>query len=215
MSQIKSLRDHVCSYINERIKSGELRPNEKLNEPKICKDLEISRTPAREALIMLATDHIIDFIPRKGFYVREVTAEDMLEYYALMGNLDAFAAKLAMPYMSKQEIVKMREIAANINVAIEFSNFERYLVLQQDFHDVYIDNCGNTPLIETIQSLRYRYIPITYNQQKVNTNQYQQILFQTNDEHNHIIQCFENKDADGIENYIRDVHWATDYIDLL
>jgi DNA-binding GntR family transcriptional regulator len=63
--------------------------------------------------------------------------------------------------------------------------------------------------------LRYRYIPITYNQQKVNTKQYQQILFQTNDEHHHIIECFENKDADGIENYIRDVHWATDYIDLL
>jgi DNA-binding GntR family transcriptional regulator len=215
MSQIKSLRDHVCSYINEKIKSGELRPNEKLNEPKICKDLEISRTPAREALIMLATDHIIDFVPRKGFYVREVTAEDMLEYYALMGNLDAFAAKLAMPRMSTLEIVKMKEIAANINVAIEFSNFDRYLELQQDFHDIYIKRCQNTPLIETIQSLRYRYIPITYNQQKVDPERYKRILFQTNEEHQRIIQCFESNDQERIEKFIRDVHWATDYIELL
>lgn len=215
MTQIKSLRDHVCSYINEKIKSGELKPNEKLNEPQICEDLQISRTPAREALIMLATDHIIDFVPRKGFYVRKVTQDDMLQYYALMGNLDAFAARLAMPYVDANDLIKMKEIIANINVAIDFNNNDRYLSLQQDFHDIYIKKSHNIPLIETIQSLRYRYIPITYNQKKVSDEKYKEILFRTNEEHRGIVKFFESQDADGLERYIRDTHWATDYIDLL
>ena len=215
MSQIKSLRDHVCSYINEKIKSGDLKPNEKLNEPQICNDLKISRTPAREALIMLATDHIIEFVPRKGFYVKEVTSDDMLQYYDLMGTLDAFAAKLSMPYIDSTDLIKMKEIVANINVAIEFNNLDKYLALQQEFHDIYIVKSHNTPLTETIHSLRYRYIPITYNQKKVNTEKYKDILFRTNDEHRRIIALFEKKDPDSLEHFIRTVHWATDYIDLL
>jgi DNA-binding GntR family transcriptional regulator len=215
MSQIKSLRDHVCSYINDKIKSGELKPNEKLNEPQICNDLKISRTPAREALIMLATDHIIEFVPRKGFYVKEVTSEDMLQYYDLMGTLDAFAARLSMPYIEPDDIIKMKEIVANINVAIEFSNLDKYLILQQEFHDIYMEKSHNVPLIQTIHSLRYRYIPITYNQKKVNEEKYKDILFRTNDEHRTIISLFEKKEPDNLERFIRTVHWATDYIDLL
>jgi len=215
MSEIKSLRDHVCSYINEKIKSGELKPNEKLNEPQICDDLKISRTPAREALIMLATDHIIEFVPRKGFYVKKVTSDDMLQYYDLMGTLDAFAAKLSMPNIDIVDITKMKEIVANINVAVEFSNLDKYLALQQEFHDIYINKSYNVPLMETIHSLRYRYIPITYNPNKTDKENYKKILFRTNEEHRKIIEFFEQKDADSLEYFIRKTHWATDYIDLL
>lgn len=215
MSQIQSLRDHVCSYIGEKIKSGDLRPHEKLNEPQICSDLQISRTPAREALIMLAADHIIDFIPRKGFYVREITVDDMLQYYELMGMLDSFAASRSIDYLNELDIYKMKEAITKMTISIDFSNYDNYIDIQQEFHDIYIMKCQNKPLIETIESLRYRYIPITYNLQKTDEKSYKEITHRTNKEHEQIVEYFETKNRTELERYIREVHWDTKHIDLL
>jgi len=215
MSHIPSLRDHVCTYINDKIKSGELKPHQKLSEVQICSDLNISRTPAREALIMLATDHIIDFIPRKGFYVKNITTEDILEYYSLMGNLDAFAASLALEYITEQDIIKMKESIAKMNLSIEYNNFDDYVQQQETFHNIYILKSHNTPLIETIKSLRYRYIPIVYNPNKTDPESYKNILHRINKEHEQILAYIEAKNLKALDQYIKYTHWNAQHIDLL
>ena len=215
MVHIQSLRDHVCAYIYDKIKIGQLKPKEKLNEIEISNDLQISRTPIREALIMLAADHIIDFVPRKGFYVREITVDDILQYYALMGTLDAFAATLALEHLNDDDMEKLKSITSEINKAISQENYDDYLNLQKSFHDTYINRANNKPLIETIHSLRDRYIPITYNRHKTDSKTYQNILYQTNKEHEKIIELFIEKDVAGIEQFIKGIHWDTKYIELL
>lgn len=215
MSHIQSLRDHVCSYIHQQILQGELKAHEKLNESKICEDLNISRTPAREALIMLATDHIIDFIPRKGFFVREVTVDYTLQYYSLMGHLDSFSAGLAIDNLTEDDFSIMEEIIAKIDLAIKFNRFDEYVELQEKFHDIYLNRCNNMPLIETITSLRYRYIPITYNVEKVSNETFKEILYKTNNEHQEIIKLFKSKEKEKLESFIKNVHWDTTYIGYL
>lgn len=216
MSNIQSLRDHVCSYINEKILSGELKPPEKLNENMICEQLNISRTPAREALIMLAAERLIDYVPRKGFYVKKITIADKLQHYALLGNLDAFAAKLAIEFLTDQDILSMQEIVANIDVAIKFKNYSRYIELQHDFHNFYLQKCQNTPLIETIQSLEERFIPITYSEQKgIDEDTYQDILYALNEEHKEMIKLFEKKAITELTQFIENTHWQSKHIDLL
>ena len=49
MKRFKSLKDHVYDYIETQIKEGKLSPNQRINEAVICKELNISRTPARRA----------------------------------------------------------------------------------------------------------------------------------------------------------------------
>ncbi len=53
MHRFKTLKDHVYDYIAEQILLGKLQPEEKINENAVCKELSISRTPVREALIQL------------------------------------------------------------------------------------------------------------------------------------------------------------------
>ena len=53
MERFKSLKDHVYEYIEEQIIKGTLLPGERINENTICEELDISRTPVREALIQL------------------------------------------------------------------------------------------------------------------------------------------------------------------
>ncbi|MDK2905841.1 MAG: hypothetical protein PWR12_1917 [Eubacteriaceae bacterium] len=215
MSQIQSLRDHVCNYIHEKIKAGSLVAHEKLSEAQICSDLNISRTPAREALIMLATEHIIDYVPRKGFYVKEITVEDMLEYYCLMGTLDAFAASLAIKYLTDRDYQRMDELIARMNLAIEYNKHDEYLQLQDAFHQVYISKAHNHPLHETMTSLSSRYIPLTYNQHKVDEETYKALLLKTNEEHRQIVAYFKKGEKEEVADYIRNVHWETKHVELL
>ncbi|WKY47422.1 GntR family transcriptional regulator [Eubacteriaceae bacterium ES3] len=215
MSQIQSLRDHVCSYIHEKIKDGGLVPHEKLSEAQICSDLKISRTPAREALIMLATEHIIDYVPRKGFYVKKITVEDMLEYYSLMSNLDAFAASLAIDHLTQKDYQRMEELIAKTNLAIEYDNLDDFIALQEAFHQVYISKSHNTPLIETIASLSSRYIPLTYNKKKVDQKTYKELLYKSNEGHKKMLDYFINREKNLLADYIKTIHWETTDVDFL
>lgn len=65
----RSLKDHVYDYIAQKIQDGTLLPNQKINEAEICKKLDISRTPTREALFQLTSDNLLQYIPRRGFIV--------------------------------------------------------------------------------------------------------------------------------------------------
>lgn len=217
MSNIVSLRDHVRNYISDKIKSGELKPHEKLNEVQICDDLDISRTPAREALIILASENLIDYSPRKGFFVKEVTLEDKLQNYALIGNLDAFAAVLSVDRLTDNNIMKMHEIIANMDVAIRFHNYDSYTSLQYDFHNIYIENCGNKPLIRILTMLENSFIPITYvdSQPDMSEDDFFSILQGLNEEHKKILELIESKDKVALEQFIKEVHWQTKYEDMV
>ena len=78
MAKIKSLSEQVYEYIVHQIKIGTLSFEEKINETDLIQQLGISRTPIREALIQLASDGILENVPRKGFYVNTKGYESVL-----------------------------------------------------------------------------------------------------------------------------------------
>ena len=89
-----SLKDHVYNFIAEQIRLGKLNSNEKVNEQDICQQLNISRTPVREALIQLAADGFLDSAPRRGFRVKPLTKKEGEDIYHILAPLDALAAEV-------------------------------------------------------------------------------------------------------------------------
>lgn len=209
MQQFLSLKDHVYNYISEKINEGLLKPEEKINEKIIMEDLNISRTPVREALIQLATEGYLENIPRKGFIVKQVDTEKSKEIYALLGVLDAFASELAFTYVTEKDIVRMEALTKQMKVAIETYDFKSYYKLQTDFHDIYIMKCHNDELINTMRLLRRKFIKQTYSND--NIDELQKILLETNEEHDTIAQLFKEETADQIANFLKKTHWNMDY----
>ncbi|WP_312095119.1 GntR family transcriptional regulator, partial [Aminipila sp.] len=95
MYKFQSLKDHVYDYIADQILKGNLLPNEKINENKICQELNISRTPVREALIQLSSEGVLENVPRKGFVLRTLNPREAAEIYEVVGLLDGYASVLA------------------------------------------------------------------------------------------------------------------------
>lgn len=81
--------------IRRWIVEGELRPDERLVEQRLAEELDLSRTPVREALRMLQAEGLVRFEPNRGARVRSLTVADIGDLYELRGRLEAMAAELA------------------------------------------------------------------------------------------------------------------------
>lgn len=205
MTSFLSLKDHVYNYISEKINEGSLKPNEKINEKSIMDDLNISRTPVREALIQLATEGYLENIPRKGFIVRPLNKKKAMEIYVILGVLDSFAANLSMDLLSEKDIQDMENLTKEMDDVISNYDFKEYYKLQMDFHSIYINKCENEELIRILNLLKRNFIKQTYS--GVEKEKLKYILYETNDEHKKIVKMFREKDKETIENYLRNIHW--------
>ncbi len=210
----KSLKEHVYQYLYEKINKGNLRPNNKINENQLCKDLDVSRTPIREALIQLEDEGYIERLPRRGFIVKEISQGKIREIYEILGFLEGAAASLAIDKLTDQEIVAMSKLIARMDEAIEARRVHEYFKLQRIFHDVYITSCGNNELRDHITSLKKRFVKKAYL-----LHENEDVLFKTlsknNNEHKKILELFEKQDKAGVESYLRSVHWNFDNANII
>ena len=214
MSEFLTLKDHVYNYIAKKIINGELQPNEKINENEIVKKMNISRTPVREALIQLASEGLLENVPRKGFVLSHVDESTAKELYAVIGLLEGYAAKLVAPVITEKELKDMDFYVSSMVLAIDSNNFEMYYQLQAKFHDTYVELCENKILLDTLMQMKKKFVRKVY--RKEGTDDMQQVLRSTNGEHRLILDLFRQKKYDELEMAVRQ-HWNVDlaYLEAL
>ncbi len=81
--------------IRRWIVEGRLRPDERLVEQRLATELDLSRTPVREALRQLQSEGLVEVEPHRGARVRSLTLADIGDLYELRARLEAMAAELA------------------------------------------------------------------------------------------------------------------------
>ena len=213
MSITSSLREKALRAIREKIQYGVLKPEEVFTEALICEELDMSRTPVREALIQLVADGVLKKVLHKGYAVIEFDTKSKINFYTIYANLDAFAAISSLENITQEDIMKMNEIIDKIDIALKYKNYEEYYHLQDLFHKVYIDKCDNPLLIKMLGDFSHGHINRSYmgdNKEKLFA-----VLTEANCEHREIVGLFERKDREKIEDYLRYTHWITKYVDLI
>ena len=209
MERFKTLKDHVYDFIAEEIREGKLLPGQRISENDICNELEISRTPVREALIQLAAEGIIENTSRKGFTIKTITVKEITELYTVIGALDATAAKLACNNLTKQDYADMSFYIESIDLAIKSENFEMYHKQQIAFHQIYIQKCGNKTLIDFIETAKNKLISKIYTDTAEGNAV--EVLLAINEEHREIQKFLKAKDEEGVFKYIAERHWVPIY----
>lgn len=208
MYKFLSLKDHVYEYIAQKISKGELVPGKKINENEICRELNISRTPVREALIQLSSEGVLENLPRKGFIIKEMKEGEARQLYEVIGSLDGLAASLACPHLTEKQLKDMAFYIDSMELAVDSDNYEMYYKQQEMFHSIYIMECGNDVLINVLSQLKNKFVSKTYDLSS--SPESKVILHTTNKEHRVILDLFRKKDAGGLLNYLREIHWNPD-----
>jgi DNA-binding GntR family transcriptional regulator len=100
----------VYRTLREALKSGALKPGQRIMEVEVAEWLAVSRTPVREALRRLESEGMLALEPRTGLVVASISRQAMLELYVMREVLEGTAARLCARHASDPEIIELEEL---------------------------------------------------------------------------------------------------------
>jgi len=134
--------------LRHRIVQGEIPGGTRLYEVALAEEMNISRTPVREAMSRLAEEGLLQRAPGGGFAVRSFTYRDVIDAIELRGVLEGTAARLAAERGADPgKLKEIKEISDEVDsfvwVAESARDFDRYTELNAAFHDALAALCGS------------------------------------------------------------------------
>ena len=144
---------NIYESLEEKILSGEYKIGEQITENRISAELGVSRTPVREALMMLEKDGLIDLIPNKGAVVRGVSTDDLIDIYNIRKRLEGLAASLAAARIDEKGVSELSEIVELSEFYISKNDAEKIKKLDSDFHACVYRYSGSRMLEKVLSDL--------------------------------------------------------------
>ena len=99
-----SLADRVAVYTRHLILTGVLTPGTHIDQQAICDALGVSRSPIREALVVLGQEGLVDVNHHRGAFVAEITPDDIADHYELFGAVSGRAAAMAAELLTQTDL---------------------------------------------------------------------------------------------------------------
>ncbi len=200
---VKSLKEQVYEYLRQQMSSGDLHPGSVIDLNATSKKLGISKTPLRDALIMLESEGFVEILPRRGVYVKTLSLQEIREFYQIIGALESTALLASANRLGSSELTAMRDLNTAMKRALDENDFDTYYARNLAFHDLYIGCSGNTTLAKTVHLLKKRLYDFPRQVGFVKEWEYASI-----GEHQRIIDLLAAGDVKGAAGYIRDIHWS-------
>lgn len=154
------LSQKIYREIKKQITRGFMEPGERVYANKIAKDLNVSRTPVREALQKLSSEGFLKVTPNKAMVVAEVSIEDAKEVLQVRGVLEGLAAGVCAKKINKKEIQKFERIIRKMNITVKKGDLINYCELDDRFHELILEICGNKRIMiirESLDNFIYRF----------------------------------------------------------
>lgn len=208
-----SLNEYVCNYISEQIFSGKIKPGESVSERNLSKELGISRTPIREALIQLSTEGLIEKKERRGFFVKKIGPKKSKEIYEFIGVLESYIGINVIDKLNNSDISLMKRLYNQMDECLNRKDLAGYKKLQMEFHNVFIKYCDNDMILDCLKNLKlFTRLQIFY---KKSENEIFDMFKYYNTGHKKIIECFEKKDKDNLYKVLKDEHWQIEFKEIM
>lgn len=145
----KSLGEETADTLRELILLEKLAPGTSVPERDLAELLGISRTPMREAMRLLETEGLIEYTATRRPYVANPTFDDICQYLAVIGALEALGGELACQVASDMELDKISALNDKMQQTSDTEAALSFFELDMQFHSSIVQASANAPLIET------------------------------------------------------------------
>lgn len=144
--------DHAYDKLRQLIIRAELRPGAVIEEAAMMERLGVGRTPLREALQRLAQEDLIENVPRRGYFVNEITAADLFHVFEVRQSLEGFAARLAAERAQPTHLAEFEAmmVEARAGIADDNRDLDWNLRVDEWFHRIIVQATGNPHLQSAI-----------------------------------------------------------------
>ncbi|MBY6142196.1 GntR family transcriptional regulator [Leisingera daeponensis] len=145
------LHEQVADLLRGQIVTGRLAPGERLQLTELARQLEVSLTPMREALKILAEEQLIELTPNRPTRVAPVTVADTRALFEVMAGIESQAAELAAQRMTPADLARLEALHAEMLQCFRQRDNEAYFALNSQLHDLIADSAGN-PILSHVRA---------------------------------------------------------------
>jgi DNA-binding GntR family transcriptional regulator len=157
------LHQQVATRLRQMLVEGAIAPGAKLNERELCELLQVSRTPLREAIKMLASEGLVELLPHRGAIALALDEQAVRDTFEVMGGLEALSGELAAQRITDEELAEIRATHYEMLAAYTRRDLSNYYRLNAQIHRA-INAAARNPVLSAtydrinarLQALRFR-----------------------------------------------------------
>ena len=199
---ITSLSGIVYEDLKRRLNSGMLKPGQFIDLSALGRELGMSRTPLRDAMIRLELEGFMVVYPRRGVMVRILDLAAIRDIYQIVGALEAAVVERMVLRFRTSDVDRMDAHRKAMAESLAADDFDTYYSANLAFHDVYLDLSDNEDLIHHVRTLKERLYDFPRRSEYV-----KEWELDSTAEHAEIAARLRTGDFKGTADYVRDVHW--------
>lgn len=155
----KGLSHYVTSRLREAILSGHFEAGEKLDQDMIAEDLNVSRTPIREALKVLASEGYVEIRSYRGAFIPVISQNDIYNIYEIRWIIESEMTRQATPVIPDSVLDEMDHLFQMDHI-FDTVRDRRHFEVDQIFHDTIASYCKNKLLKETLDKMNNRIVRV-------------------------------------------------------
>jgi DNA-binding GntR family transcriptional regulator len=198
-----SLREQVVQQIRTAIIEGRLKPNDHITETTLTSQLGVSRTPVREALILLEREGLVIASPNRGCFVRAFTEHDVSEIFSLRTALENFAGELIIKQLAPPDFEYLHNSVQQQSDAIEKRDIKRVRSVDMDFHRYLVEKSRHDMLIRNWTEIVAQIAAVLYIRAEVIADYDES---QSIRDHRAIIEAYERRDLHRLHELNRQIN---------
>lgn len=216
----KTVRDAVFDNLRQGILNGHFKPGERIVESQIAEEMDVSRTPVREAIRRLEIEKLVENLPRKGVIVARLNESQIKEIFDIRGALEGLAVRLAIDNLDDELIVDLENSISNMEKAISLKNIEEQIKWNTNFHECILKKSQSQMLISMLHNLqeqvqRYRHHSLSLEgRPEASVNEHKDILAEIKEKNKYGAELFIRKHIEKAGQLLTKTHIASyDYED--
>lgn len=188
-SRNPQLSEQIAVNLRDQILTGHLRPDTYIRPHVIAEQFDTSVTPVREALFLLKQEGFIGLTPRKGFVVKPISTQDIIDMFRLQSYLSGELASRAAMKITAEGIENLRNVQADYINAIARGDDEGIFNRNREFHKL-INLAADAPKLAIAFVNAARFTPRKF------FVEHEAFFDDAVDEHQEMIEALADHDVD-------------------
>lgn len=147
------LVQQVARNLADAIIRGQIKPGDKVSESVIAKEMGISRAPVREAARLLESSGLVTYETNRGFFVRQITADELDQLYELRILIEKAAIARFITSGATEHLPALKAQLQVLREASKTDNMHAHIKADMDFHRIILSNCGNARYLSIFEQV--------------------------------------------------------------
>ncbi len=195
----ENLDQKAYLLLKNMIIDRQLLPGDKIPQEKLAREMGISRTPLISAIKYLEHEKLVEAKPRRGYFVRFFTMQEMVGIFELREVLEGLAARRAAHHITDPQISRLNTFFQQFDPSADISDYKAYSKEDRSFHNFIIDVSAR----EFLKGILQTYNIISFSYQVVSSEGLVRPPNETIHEHLSVIRAISDRDSDAAENLMR------------